>query len=177
METSQNPLRLLAELLSGRAKPVITPERLAASATYDLAYRMAVTSLTFRIHAKAEADAPVRIAADRLKLFQFIAQRPWLVVTIRSWAESRKDAQLSMLSSDRLRRGYLGDVVHDRVVSFMVARGILAWNGKYLVAGSKGVFIEAIYSEATQNQLFTSELRALDSLRSIRITNEMLGEP
>jgi hypothetical protein len=177
MDASQNPLRLLAELLSGRAKPVINPERFAPSATYDLAYRMAITSLTFRIHAKANGENSTRIAADRLKLYQFLAQRPWLVPTIKSWAESRKDAQLSMLSSDRLRRGYLGDVNHDNVVSYMIARGILKWNGNFLEEGNNSQYIEIIYSEAIERKLFASELAALDSLRSIRITNEMLGEP
>jgi hypothetical protein len=177
MQDSQNPLHLLAELLTGRAKPVILPSRLAPSTTYDLNYRMAITSLAFFIHAKGDGNKSARVASDRLKLFQFIAQRPWLVPVIKSWAESRRDAQISMLSSDRLRRGYLGDVVHDNVVFFMIARGIFVRDGKYLVAGDKGDFLDVIHSEAINNRLFSSEITALESLRSIRITNEMLGEP
>src|SRR6202049_295348 len=120
MDKIANPLQAIGELLAGHAQPVVAPERLAPSAIYDLQYRMAVTASTFEMHSKPHGMNQRRIHAARLKLLQFVASRPRLLAVLRNWSKAQHDAQLSISTSQRLRRGFLGDQMHEDVVTFLV---------------------------------------------------------
>ena len=124
MDKIANPLKAIGELLAGRAQPVVVPERLAPSAIYDLQYRVAVIASALEMHAKPYGLNQRRIHAARLKLLQFIACRPRLLGMFRSWSQAQHDAQLSFATSQRLRRGFLGDQMHEDVVALLVARGV-----------------------------------------------------
>lgn len=169
------PLHTLAELLRGSgAQPLFSPERLAPSTLYDLQYRLAVTACAFETHAKAYSASLRRIQGAKLKLLQFIAIRPWLVPVVREWAGSRRDPQLSLLMAQRLRRGFLGDAMHDDVIAFWAARGILTRNGAHLLSGTNVALLANLHSAMIENNLFAPEREALQQLAGVTITNAML---
>src|ERR1700723_105642 len=107
MPRANSPLKILANLLNGYAKPIIDLERLAPASTYDVDYRTALIVLTFEMHAKPPAAGERRMRTAELKLMQFIAQRPWLLPNIRQWSQSTRSHQGSLLVPQHLRRGYL----------------------------------------------------------------------
>lgn len=171
-DTSSTPIHALAELLSGRAQPVVVPERLAPSTIYDLRYRISVIAATFEIHAKPYGVTQRRIPAGKLKLLQFIACRPWLINMVREWSAAQHDAQFA-ISSYRLRRGFLGDQMHDDVVELLVARGVLVRMNAHIVSADTQLLTN-LYATAVDNDLFGAERHVLQELRDIQITNAML---
>jgi hypothetical protein len=172
---SQNALEILAGLLqSGKARPDVNPARLAPSAIYDLHYRMIIVASAFEIHARPYLLGQRRIATSRLKLLQFVAMRPSLVSVMRKWSESQGFAQESILAPHQLRRGFLNDEIHDCVVSFLVARGLLGRMESHLVSVESSDFLKNLYSAALQYDLFSASLHALRELADITITNKML---
>jgi hypothetical protein len=174
MANAVDSIQFLAELLSGQAIPVVSSERLAPSTFYDLRYRIFVIASAFEIHAKPYAPNMRRIQGARLKLLQFIACRPWLLGMVRVWSKAQHDAQLSMASSQRLRRGFLGDTMHDDVVSFLVARGILSRMNSHLADGPNTAWLGQLHSRITEEELFGRERHVLKELVSVKITNAML---
>jgi hypothetical protein len=174
MDKIANPLRAIGELLAGRAQPVVTPERLAASAIYDLQYRMAVIASAFEMHSKPHGVSQRRIHAARLKLLQFIACRPRLLAVLRDWSQAQHDAQLSIATSQRLRRGFLGDQMHEDVVTFLVARGILVWSGSHVATGPGSDWLTQLHSATIEQGIFAMERDVLEELLDVRITNAML---
>ncbi len=174
MDRVVSPIHDLAELLSGRAQPVVIPERLAPSASYDLRYRIAVIAAAFEIHAKPfGVSGQRRISAGRLKLLQFVARRPWLIEMVRDWSGSQHDAQLAMTASQRLRRGFLGDQMHEDVIEFLVARGVFVRLGGHIVSDSMA-FLMQVYSGVVDENLFPAERDVLQELLDVKITNDML---
>ena len=171
-----SPIEKLAALLdTAGAQPDITPERLAPSTVYDLEYRVLVVAMAFQIHAAPDRySSRPRIQSRRLKLLQFVAMRPWLVSVIREWSLSRHDAQRSLASEKGLRRGFISDTMHDDVVDFLVGAGALRREELYVVPGPNVSVMFDLYSEAVERALFGAELTALDQLKSIVITNDML---
>src|SRR5690606_4111004 len=108
---------------------------LAPSAIYDLQYRLTVVACAFVRHARTDVLGNLRMQAARLKLYQFVACRPRLLPVVKEWSKHRSDAQLSMLSSQALRRGFLSDQMHDDVIAFLVARNSLIHANQYLASG------------------------------------------
>ncbi len=174
MDRIANPLEAIGELLTGRARPVIAMERLAPSAIYDVRYRVAVIAAAFELHAKPMAQGERRILAPRLKLLQFIACRPWLLDMVRRWSEAQGDAQLLLATSQRLRHGYLGDETHEEVLSFLIARGMLAWSAPHVTTGPRIELLRGVYVASVEQELFCAEREVLKDLLGIRITNAML---
>jgi hypothetical protein len=164
----------LADLLHDHAKPVVRPQRLAPSPIYDLDYRMTIIALAISIHGKTEADGSLRIESARLKLVQFVAQRPILVRALQRWARSSNGSDFLPGSSERLRRGYTGDSTYDQVVQFMVANGILRWDRKYLITIPGNLFLAHLLESSEREGMFTPERAVLQELKSIRITVSML---
>lgn len=175
-ETAAGAIRELANLLR-RAGAVsrVDEGRLAPSVVYDLQYRAVVVAFAFEIHSKNQGKV-ARIRADQLRLLQFVAVRPWLVGVMREWSRSRGDAQLSMMTSDRLRRGFLTDTTHSRVVELLVAGQALAWaqTGSHLVEGPHAALLVSARRVVRELDLFTAERAALTELTRVRITNAML---
>jgi hypothetical protein len=171
-----NPLlRLAAMLEASGARPEVTPERLAPSTVYDLEYRARIIAMAFQIHAAPDKYSTMpRVQGRRLKLLQFVAIRPWLVSVIREWSMSRHDAQRSLNSEEGLRRGFIGDRLHEDVVDFLVAAGALRRQELFVTPGTDAAIISNLYSEVLGLSLFQSEFAALRELQKIRITNEML---
>lgn len=167
-------LAQLADLLAGHAKPVIRPQRLAPATIYDIDYRMAVVALTIRRHGTKTTEGTTRIDVARLKLLQFIAQRPNMVPAMREWAVSKNASGLLRDSPQRLRRGYIGDSTHDQAVEYMIACRILRPDGRYLVEEKNSTYIGEVHNVAIKNNMFESERMVLEELSQIRITNAML---
>jgi hypothetical protein len=170
-----NPLHTLAELLrGGGAQPLFSPERLAPSTIYDLQYRLAITACAFELHAKSDLVNTRRIRAATLKLLQFVAIRPWLVPVLQEWAASQRHPQFSLLASQRLRRGFVGDVTYEAVIAFLVARRVLVRVGSHLVSGQNVDALTPFYTAAVEHSLFAAERRVLQKLVDVKITNSML---
>jgi hypothetical protein len=170
----QSSVSQLVELLGGHAKPIIRPQRLAPATIYDIDYRMAVVALTIQKHGTKTDDGELRIDAARLKLFQFIAQRPNMLPAMRDWAKSKHVSGLLRDSSQRLRRGYLGDSTHDQVVEYMVACKILRIEGRNFISDKSSQYIAAIVSVSESENMFATERSALQELAGFRVTNAML---
>jgi hypothetical protein len=180
MEPDSTPAldRLALLLRKSGATPVVREGRVVPSVVYDFHYRVAVTACAFTRHARAHPGMPSMISmrSDKLKFLQFIAVRPWLVTSVREWSQAKGDAQRSMLTSDRLRKGFIGDTMHDRVVDYLVAAGVLARlaNGTHLTAGGFADSLQRLTADIANKELFVSERTALDELANITITNDML---
>ena len=172
--TSDAALQTLANLLQGaNARPDVHPSRLARSAVYDLQYRVFIVAAVFEIHAKPYLDKR-RINTAKLKLLQFIAVRPWLVPVIRAWSQSQGYAQQSMLSPQQLRRGFLGDTMHDDVVRFLVARGVFSRMPSHLVSSENWEMLRRLYIPSLEHGQFAAAITALQELKTVTITNDML---
>jgi hypothetical protein len=167
------PLETLRELLSGHAKPVIDFDRLAPSATYDFDYRLAIIALAFEQFAKPANLGRRRVATARLKLYQFVAQRPWLLPVIAQWGNAQRDAQESLLVPQRLRRGYVDDRMFNDMVDFLVARGSLV-RGESHLTETATQFSREVRAQAISNGLFRSERSTLEALGEVTLTNAML---
>src|SRR5262245_23641382 len=112
-------LGVLAELLRGRGtEPILSLERLAPSTVYDLEYRLVVVACALHFHGDKET---LGIKPARLKLVQFVATRPWLLPMVREWSVRPTDPQATLAISHGLRRGFLGDTVHEAVIQFAIA--------------------------------------------------------
>jgi hypothetical protein len=170
----RSPVSQLAELLGGHAKPVIRPQRLAPATTYDIDYRMAVIALTIQKHGAETDEGELRIDSARLKLFQFVAQRPNMLPAMREWARSKHASGLLRDSSQRLRRGYLCDSTHDQVVEFMMACKILRADGRNYITEKSSQYIATIAIASETENMFATERAALQELADFRVTNAML---
>ena len=152
--------------------------RVVPSVVYDLRYRVIVVSCVFERFARPMTVLPGRrwMRSDKLKFLQFVAIRPWLTSVVREWSEARRDAQRSMLTSDRLRRGFLADTTHDRLVDFLVAASVFTRhpNGTHVMEGRPGNLLDMLAGEVDEQNLFGSERAALADLRTITITTDML---
>ena len=173
MPRQNSPLRVLAELLHGYAKPVIAVERLAPASTYDLDYRTALIVVSFQMNAVPNEAGNRRIRTAELKLMQFVAQRPWLLPVIRQWSQSTRNHQESLLVPQHLRRGYLADTMYDDVMDYLVAQGMFLRGPAHILEGAR-VLSQPIYDAVVEHALFTSEREVLTQLGDLKVTNNML---
>ena len=170
-----DPFRSIAELLSsGKAQPLIFPERVAPSTVYDLNYRVAIIAFTFELYAKSDLFAERRIRTALLKLLQFLATRPWLIPMLVKWESVEANPQLSVLTSQKERRGFLSDLTHDHVVEYLIARQILKRDPSHLRLGENGTILTNLSSTLAKEELFENERLALSDMKNIKITNNML---
>jgi hypothetical protein len=162
-------------MLSGAgAEAVLAPERVAPSTIYDLQYRVIINALVFERLAKSYQGSVPRVQAAKQKLAQFVAIRPWLVSVVRDWSATQHVPQLSMNVSQRLRRGFLGDAMHESVMEFLIAGGVFRRDGAHLSAGANGQLVEKWTNAALTAELFSAERAAIEQLSTITITNAML---
>ena len=167
----------LSLLLRGAdAEPIVVPDRIAISTIYDLQYRVVVIACAYRAHAESDLLGVSCIPAAKLKLVQFVAIRPWLLQTVREWVATRHEAQFETLHAHTIRRGYLGDATHDRVIDYLVAREVLVRAGGQLVSGLHYSTIANLAATAESDALFEQERATIDELRSVRITAVMLED-
>jgi hypothetical protein len=164
----------LASLLTGYAKPVIDSARLAPSFTYDFEYRSLLVLLAFDIHAKSRGGV-VQINSARLKLLQFAAQRPLLVPILKEWSRSRKDADMSLLVPQHLRRSYVTDPVFEPLLDYLVAADVFGRTETHVLKSMKFDKYQGEIQTVREQSLFSAEITILEELQSIMITNDMLG--
>jgi hypothetical protein len=166
--------QILSELLAGTsAAPYVHPERIAPSTVYDLQYRMFVVAACLRVSGKVEG-AFRKISANKLRLLQFVAMRPWLLDVVREWSASRKDRQRSLQSSQSLRRGFLSDRMHDNLIDYLVATGCLFKQKGQIAEPTSSVILSGLFDTSEKDGLFTTETDAIRELNEIVITNDML---
>jgi hypothetical protein len=146
----------------------------APSQAYDFDYRAAVIALSFDLHAKVFTPPLRRINTSRLKLLQFVAQRPWLVPVISDWGKFRHDASGSLLVPQRLRRGYLSDPVFEHLVDFLVAEGTFVRTESHLLESADTTRLRDSLELIFRQDIFLRERKALESLKHATITNSML---
>jgi len=164
----------LSELLDGTdAKPYANPQRSAPSSLYDLQYRSFVIAACLRIIGRPEGTFR-KIASNKLRLLQFVAMRPWLIGMVRNWSATRKDPQQSLQSSQSLRRGFLSDGMHDRIIDYLVAAGHLYKKKGQIAEPLQDTGLTKIYEDAVKAGLFMTERETIASLDEIVITNDML---
>jgi hypothetical protein len=171
-----SPIMRLAELLStSGAEPEITAERLAPSTLYDLEYRAVIVATAFRMHSVVDRfSTRPRIQNRRLKLLQFVAMRPWLLPVIRNWSSSRSDSMRLIDGEEGSRKGFTTDSMHDKVMQFLAASGALRREDVFVIPGVKPTVLEDLQGLAEKNALFESEINALNELRNITVTTDML---
>jgi len=176
MMATMNPIQKLAALLeSTDAKPVIVPSRLAPSVIYDVDYRSSVVALVFKEFAKPFVSGPGRrMSGAKLKLFQFVAIRPWLLPAVREWSTASSQASLLLAYPIRVRRGFLSDTAHEDFIDFLVACGMLIRQDRFLVSGIKVDELDDIAAVATSNGLFENEINVISALGHIKLTTSML---
>src|ERR1019366_689729 len=156
--------QILSEWLGGTsAAPYVHPERIAPSTVYDLQYRMFVVAACLRVSGKVEA-AFRKISANKLRLLQFVAMRPWLLDVVREWSASRKDRQRSLQSSQSLRRGFLSDGMHDNIIDYLVATGCLFKQKGQIAEPISSVILSGLFDTSEKDGLFTTETDAIREL-------------
>lgn len=173
--TELSPIQALSSILrAANAEAVLVPERIALSTIYDLQYRVVVNSFVFAAFAAPSRGSAPRVRAAKQKLVQFVALRPWLLPVVRNWSSVQKSPQLSMRVSQRLRRGFLGDAMHENVIDFLVAAGAFERMDQYLERGTDAYRIDEWTASAVKMDLFSMERMTIEEMKSITITNDML---
>jgi hypothetical protein len=172
----QQTIAKLADLLNqSSAKAVIAPERLTSSTIYDLQYRIAICALLFQRLAKpGGADGRHRVSSGKLKFFQFVALRPWLLGDVEEWSKESRQGSLELTHSVRIRRGFLTDSAYDDVINFLTCCDILKREGQFLTTGSQWAKLTELSATIEQNDFFNREQSAISALMDIKITNYML---
>jgi hypothetical protein len=167
-------LESLSTILSdSAASPNMRPERIAPSAYYDLQYRCAIIAAAIEICGKSEG-AFQKLSSARLRLFQFVAIRPWLLRPVREWSAARKDRQRSLRSVQSLRKGFLNDQMHDAVIDYMVAIGYLFKQKGQIASPSPESKLSHLFKDLEVNHLFEAERNTLHQLNEIVVTSDML---
>ncbi len=141
-------------LAASAASPYARPERLAPSTFYDLDYRVCIVAACFEAHAKLDEAGYKRLHSAKLKLLQFIAIRSWLLPVVHEWSKSRNDPQRSVWASQSLRRGFLGDAMHDEVIDYLVAAGSMVETQNYLTTSAADGRLNKLYTEISSSGLF-----------------------
>jgi len=170
-------IALLANLLSSaNATPRISPQRIASSTVYDLEYRIAIIASGFVTLAvdKGQESGARRVRFAELKLAQFVAMRPWLLPVMREWKRAQANPQQSLLASERLRRGYLGDSMFDDTIDFFSAMGFARRVDQYVVADGEFHQLEAFVRAINDASLFERERKTLTAFCQIAVTASML---
>lgn len=168
-------LEALGALLSGGdVMPIVRKERAAPSTMYDLRYRLAIDALAFMAFAKDDGSGVPRVRAAELKLVQFISIRPWLLRVVEGWSAEQSEPQVSFNAAQRLRRGFLGDTMHDDLVQYLVASNVLGRHGSHVTAGARAAILASVAERATALDLFASERAVMNAFRGVKITNRML---
>lgn len=166
--------QILSELLGGtNARPYANPQRSSPSSVYDLQYRTFVIAACLRTIGRPEGNFR-KVASNKLRLLQFVAMRPWLVGMVENWSATRKDAQQSLQSSQSLRRGFISDGMHDSIIDYLVAAGLLYKQKGQIAEKLQESGLDSIFDEVVKAGLFTTEQETIRSLSEIVITNDML---
>ena len=174
--TNHTTLEALAKLLGEvDAIPVIRPTRFAPSTLYDIDYRLAVVACAFDVHSESNPRGKGRrIRTAALKLLQFVAARPWLLPAVQEWVAVYKDSQRKLLAPHSLRRGFVGDQTHDRIILYLTAQDAFRRDKGFLVESARSAVLLDLVVAIKEANLFEEERRVLGELSGTRLTVKML---
>ena len=173
--TDQTTLQALAQLLGEvDATPVIQSRRFAPSTIYDVDYRLTIVACAFHVHGQKSRGQARRIRVASLKLLQFVAARPWLLPAIQNWAAVGRNSQRNLFAPHSLRRGFLGDRTHDKIVFYLTAHDAFRRDKGFLVEGARIAVLLDLVAGVEAANLFREERRVLKELLSTRLTLKML---
>ena len=161
-----------ALLREAGAKPRVSPDRIVRSTLYDLDYHVALVACGFFTNAEKRTDNTHSVVAHWLKILQFIAVRPSLLPDFQRWAKARRRPNLS--TWQKMPRGYLGDLTHDRTIELLVAGKILYRTADTLVSGERFSLLQDLYRNIVARNLFTSERETLRELALIPVNKTLL---
>lgn len=161
-------LQELGYLLSeAGARVSISPARVAPSTLYDSQYHIAVVACALSTHGTKRGNTEAVISPALLKFLQFVSARPSLFPRILLWLEQRKHKTFESISE--MPRGYIGDRTHDRTINYLLACGVLQYEGNDLASGLNYRVLRDLREKIEERDLFSSERRVLYDLRSSRI--------
>ena len=173
MPSESDPVRELAAVLrEARASARVRPERIVRSTLYDLDYHVALIACVFFITAGDEAASSHRVVAHWLKILQFVAVRPSMLLDFQIWAHTRRNQDLD--TWQKMPRGYLGDSTHDRTVQLLIAGGVLVREGDELVGGSRFAELKRVYENLVNRNLLRSERATLAALAHAAVNKTLL---
>ena len=175
MPSYGNPIQSLSALLQGSdARPRVVPSRLAPSALYDVDYRISILALVFEAFATPFGHGTHRIQTARFKLLQFVSIRPWLIPAIREWSKGTGQAAFTFTLSMRIRRGFLSDSAYDDVVQFLTASGVFERGESHIISGPNFNELASMTALIRNTNLFERERNAIEALKAIKLTANML---
>jgi hypothetical protein len=163
----------LADLLAAAKAPLsIAPKVSTRSTIYDLDYRVAIVACAMQQLSTSDLLGHRKIIANWLKLAQFTAMRPALLSHVLEWIEDRKS---TTLVSERWRRGFVGDGVHDAVIEFLAAQGIVRRQEDLLLSGERYAVLADIETTVRANKAFINEREVLTRFSTLRPIKAMLS--
>jgi hypothetical protein len=83
-------------------------------------------------------------------------------------------AAFAFALSMRIRRGFLSDTAHDDVMQFLSASGVFERAESHVVSGPNSSNLEKVTALIRDMDLFERERSAIEALRAIKLTANML---
>ena len=173
VSNAMSPVQQLADVLrESGASPRVKADSIVRSTLYDLDYHVALISCVFMIAADEDTANSRTIVAHWLKIIQFIAVRPTLLLDFQDWAKARRFPDLE--TWQKMPRGYLGDNTHDRTVELLVAKKILIRTGDKLSNGERFIELRQLYENIVAKDIFRSERFTLLELGRTAVNKTLL---
>jgi hypothetical protein len=162
----------LVELLSEAGLRLkVATQAVPRSPLYDLDYRVCVVALAFSATKERSKDSR-RVQDNWLKLVQFVATRPGILPAVKEWVRDRKGYDQS---SQRLRRGFLGDTTYDSVVGLLIACGVFVRDKDELLSGPHSSFVRDLTAELAAKNLLATERSTIAALAELKPNKTMLA--
>jgi hypothetical protein len=159
-------------LVAANAHLSIAPKVSTRSTIYDLDYRLSIVACAMHTLSTADVLGERKVLANWLKLAQFTAMRPALLSHFLEWLDERK---APTLASQRWRRGFVGDRMHDAVIELLAAEGVLHRQGDLLFSGSRYSMLAEIEATVRSRDVFRNERFVLAKFADLRPIKAMLG--
>jgi hypothetical protein len=137
---------------------------------FDATYQVCLT-----LKAISRLQYKSRVLAPWLTLAQFVAARPSLLESLKSWLKKSNRQSLELSSWGDLPRGYLTDATHGRIRSLLSARSIITERGDYVYQGPEWVIAASMLSEIETQKLFETEEAVLEQLSAYKVSKAMIG--
>lgn len=159
-------------LAAANAQLSIAPKISTRSTIYDLDYRISIIACAMQSLSKTNASGVREVLANWLKLAQFTAMRPALLSHFLEWFDDRKQPTLA---SQRWRRGFVGDRIHDSVIDFLCAEGAVRRDGDLLLSGPRYAMLSDIAEIVRTSDVFRDERFILAKFSEFRPIKAMLS--
>lgn len=159
-------------LVAANAQLSLAPKVSTRSTIYDLDYRLSIVGCAMHTLSTADVLGQRKVLANWLKLAQFTAMRPALLSHFLEWIDERKTPTLA---SQRWRRGFVGDRMHDAVIDLLSAEGVLRRQGDLLLSGPRYSMLVEIEATIRARNVFQDERFVLAKFADLRPIKAMLG--